>query len=80
MTVFRCPVSDTAIRNGLMALLKAQGWTHAGLVKAIVNDGIIILWGAIDSEMKRIAIRVAAEATPGARSVNDHMIVSPLLR
>lgn len=80
MTAFRCPVSDTAIRNGLMALLKAQDWTHADLVKAIVNDGIITLWSAIDSEMERTAIRVAAEATPGVRAVNDHMVVSPLLR
>lgn len=50
---------------------------HASLVNAIVNDGIIPLWGAI--EMERTAICVAAQATPGVRAVNDHMVVRPLL-
>ena len=62
-----------------MALLRAQGSNHPGPVNAIVNDGSIALWGAIDSESERTVICVAAEATPGARTVNNHMIVRLLL-
>ncbi len=69
------PLSDTDIRNKLMAHLNTQSWAHTGLFNATVNDGVIDLWGFSSSETERKAIRVAAETTPGVRAVNDHMIV-----
>jgi osmotically-inducible protein OsmY len=36
------------------------------------------LWGITRSETERKAIRVAAETTPGVRSVNDNMYKGPL--
>jgi osmotically-inducible protein OsmY len=35
------------------------------------------LWGFVESETERKAIRVAAESTPGVRAVNDHMTARP---
>lgn len=69
------PVSDTSIREKLLAHLNAQGWAHTGLLNATVHDGVVDLWGIIGSEIERKAIRVAAETMPGVRAVNDHMVV-----
>jgi CBS domain-containing protein len=69
------PLSDATVRERLLAHLKAQRWAHTGLLNVTINDGIVDLWGITDSETERTAIRVAAEATPGVRAVNDRMVV-----
>lgn len=71
------PLSDSVIRDKLLAHLKAQPWAHTGLLNVTVNDGVVNLWGIKSSETERRAIRVAAEATPGVRAVNDHLILWP---
>ncbi|HTV28929.1 MAG TPA: CBS domain-containing protein [Xanthobacteraceae bacterium] len=73
------PLSDTTIRDKLLAHLKTQRWVHTDLFNATVNDGIVDLWGITGSESERKAIRVAAETTSGVRAVNDRMIVMRLL-
>ncbi len=69
------PLSDAAIREKLLAHLDAQRWANTGLLNVTVNDGVVDLWGITSSELERKAIRVAAEAAPGVRAVNDRMIV-----
>lgn len=69
------PLSDTTIRNKLLAHLNAQRWAHTGLLNVTVSDGVVDLWGISDSETERKAIRVAAETMAGVRAVNDHVIV-----
>jgi CBS domain-containing protein len=69
------PLSDTAIRDRLLAHLKAQSWAHTWLLNVTVVDGIVDLWGITKSEAQKKAIRVAAEATHGVRSVNDNLVV-----
>jgi CBS domain-containing protein len=67
------PLSDSAIRDKLLANLKAQSWAHTDLLNVTVNDGVVNLWGMTSLELERKAIRVAAEATPGVRAVNDYL-------
>jgi CBS domain-containing protein len=71
------PLSDSTIRDKLLSHLKAQDWAHPGLLNVTVNDGVVDLWGIVDSESERKAIRVAAEATPGVRAVKDHLRLWP---
>ncbi|SRR6266508_4357339 len=68
---------DSAIRDKLLAHLKAQPWAHTGLLNVTVNDGVVNLWGMTSSELERKAIRVAAEAAPGVRAVNDYLTLQP---
>ena len=68
------PLSDSAIRDKLLAKLKGQPWADTALLNITVNGGIVDLWGIARSETERKAIRVAAENTPGVRAVNDNMI------
>ncbi len=67
------PLSDSAIRDRLLAHLRAQSWAHTGLLNVTVNNGVVDLWGIVNSDSERKAIRVAAETAPGVRAVNDNM-------
>jgi CBS domain-containing protein len=73
------PLSDTTIRDKLLAHLKEQRWAHTGLLNVTVNDGVVNLWGMTTSDEERRAIRVAAEIMPGVRAVSDNMITRPIV-
>lgn len=50
-------------------------------VNVIVRNGIVELWGGVETEAQRQAVRAAAEAAPTVKSVNDHLsVLSPALR
>ena len=66
--------SDKAIRDRILASLRAEPWAHTGLLNVTVSDGVVDLWGVADSKTERKAIKVAAETTPGVRAVNDNMV------
>jgi CBS domain-containing protein len=68
------PLSDTAIRDKLLAQLQQELWAHTALLNVTVTDGIVNLWGFVRSEAERQAMRVAAESIPGVRAVNDNLI------
>jgi len=75
----RRPADDLAIREELMARLDAERWARFSPVNVIVHDGAVDLWGIVDSDAARQAIRVLAEATPGVRTINDYLKVQPIL-
>jgi CBS domain-containing protein len=66
-------LSDTEIRDRLLAQLKSQPWAHTGLLNVTVTGGVVDLWGFTSSEIERKAICVAAETTAGVAAVNDHL-------
>ena len=72
------PLSDSVIREKILAHFKTLHWAHTSLINPIVTDGIVNLWGVIDSSVARTAVRVATETIPGVRAVNDHMMIGPL--
>jgi CBS domain-containing protein len=72
------PVSDTIIRDKLLANLKAEDWAHTGLLNITVNGGIVDLWGITGSDAERKAIRIAAESVPGVNAVHDNLIRRPM--
>ena len=67
------PLSDAAIRDRLLAHLKAQPWADTWLLNVTVNGGIVDLWGVTRSDVERKAIRVAAQSIPGVSAVNDNL-------
>ncbi len=73
------PLSDSTIRQKIMDELKRQPWSRPHRLNITVTNGVVELWGAIESEQERKAIRVAAETVPGTVEVNDHLINDRLL-
>lgn len=70
------PESDAAIRATMNDVLKNEEWAMSAIVNVIVSDGVVHLWGVIDSEEQRQALRVAAEGIPGVKTVEEHLTFS----
>jgi CBS domain-containing protein len=64
---------DRAIRDKLLAELKAQKWAEVSPANVTVQDGVVHLWSSYLSEQEKRALIVAAESVPGVRRVEDHM-------
>jgi CBS domain-containing protein len=64
---------DRAIRDKLLAELKAQKWAEVSPANITVRDGVVHLWSSYYSEQEKRALVVAAEGIPGVRRVEDHM-------
>lgn len=66
---------DRSLRD---KVIKAIAATHSGAhVNPIVENGVVHLWGLVDSEAERQAVRVAAENVAGAQKVEDHLARRP---
>jgi CBS domain-containing protein len=64
---------DRAIRDKLLAELKAQKWAEVSPANVTVKHGVVHLWSSYLSEQEKRALVVAAENIPGVRRVEDHM-------
>jgi CBS domain-containing protein len=66
-------IGDAEIRSKLLAELQKESWAPVGALDVSVRDGIVELWGTITDERQREALIVAAENTPGVKTVRDHL-------
>ena len=66
---------DSSIRAQLNSKLEREQWTKPALINLIVHDGTVDLWGIVDSQTEKKAVRVLVESTPGVRAVNDNLII-----
>jgi CBS-domain-containing membrane protein len=67
--------NDQAVRDAIENRLKDQPWSRPISVNVVVTHSIAHLWGVVDSEEERAAIRVLTEGTPGVAGVEDHLSV-----
>jgi CBS domain-containing protein len=67
------PMDDRSIRDAVSRALERDGWTAHGRLNVIVKNGVVELWGLVDSEEARRAIRVATENVPGVAAVKDNL-------
>jgi CBS domain-containing protein len=63
---------DASLRDAIVRAMHGQRW---GLPKqgVFVKDGVAHLWGVIESDEEKRAIRIAAESVPGVRRVESHV-------
>lgn len=69
---------DQEIRDALLAALDEAG-LPMHLVNVIVSDGVVQLWGAVDSSVQHEAARAAVESTPGVKRLEDHVGIVPTM-
>ena len=67
-------VEDPVLRGNILTKLQSERWWPGG-VNIIVYDGIVELWGIVESQIQKDAIRIAVEATPGVRTISDNITV-----
>ena len=71
------PVSDSDLRHKVLAQLHRKPWWPND-VNVIVRDGTVELWGLVDTEVEKEAIRVAVELTPGVRMVANNLALKSM--
>ena len=70
-------VADSMIRKKVMARFRSERWSKHAVLNATVQDGIVKLWGIVDSEIEKEAARVTAESITGVRAIENNVLVLP---
>ena len=68
--------ADRALRFEVLARLRDQSWTGFGERNIVVTNGVVHVWGLVDSPEEHKALLALAESVPGVRSVVDETIPS----
>jgi len=69
--------ADAELREQVLSRLRSEPWARPALINAMVVDGTVDLWGVVDSETEKQALRVAVEVIPGVKAVNDSIVIRP---
>jgi len=64
---------DRSIRQTLIASLEGEGWVSHGALNVVVTDGVVELWGWVESDQERKSLIIAAKNVEGVKTVEDHL-------
>jgi CBS-domain-containing membrane protein len=64
---------DRTLRETLLHRLSEEAGIESGLINVIVKDGVVQLWGLVESGSEKKAARIAAETLPGVKAVEDYL-------
>ena len=70
-------VADRVIRERLNDELEDQPWACLPSMNIVVENGVVHLFGLVQSEEERRAVRLAAENQAGVKAVEDHLSIVP---
>lgn len=68
---------DRWIRDQFFERMDKEGIPRPAVVNVVVTEGVVHLWGFVDSEEERKALHVLAEGIPGVKAVEDHLTTNP---
>ena len=71
-------VEDSVLRERVVSEIRSKLWASASQINVIVHDSVVELWGGVDSQDEKDALRVAAELTPGVRTVADYIAINKI--
>jgi len=66
-------MDDRSLREKVLRVLQQEGLAAYGPLNVTVTNGVAELWGLVESEEERRAIRVAVENVPGVAAVRDNL-------
>ena len=70
------PDSGT-LQKAIWHQIRSQPWLKSAFVNLAVKDGVVELWGAVDSDEQHRALRVLVEGVEGVEKVEDHVSLLP---
>ena len=66
-----------ALQKAIWDQIKAQPWLKSAYINLAVKDGVVELWGAVDSDEQRRALRVLVEGVSGVQKVENNVGLFP---
>jgi hypothetical protein len=70
--------NDRELRERIMANLEGRDWARVSQLNIVVSEGVAQLWGFVETDTERDALRVAAETVSGIHKVEDHLNQAPI--
>jgi CBS domain-containing protein len=68
-------IDNAALHKTLHNRIQSQSWINESYINLIVNDGVVELWGHVDTTDQRNALRALVEETDGVSRVEDKLSV-----
>lgn len=68
------------LHKALHERIRAQPWINESCISVTVDDGVVELWGFVDTVDQRSALRALVEETVGVGRVEDKMSVGVPLK
>ena len=65
---------DQTIREMLLETLSKEAGLGAAYINVIVNEGIVEIWGTVNSATEKKAAQVAAENIPGIKRIENNLV------
>jgi CBS domain-containing protein len=62
-----------ALQKAIWEQIRAQPWLKASYVNLAVKDGVVELWGAVESEDQRRALKVLVEGVKGVEKIQSNV-------
>jgi osmotically-inducible protein OsmY len=66
-----------ALQKAIWEQIKAQPWLKSAYINLAVKDGVVELYGAVDSSEQSRALRILVEGVDGVRKVEDNVSLFP---
>ena len=68
-------IDNAALHKTLHDRIRSQSWINDNYISLTVNDGVVGLWGFVDTADQRSALRILVEETDGVNRVDDKISV-----
>ncbi|HEX2725108.1 MAG TPA: BON domain-containing protein, partial [Beijerinckiaceae bacterium] len=65
--------SDVELRRRIEERLADEPWVDLSRLNVVVNGGVAHLWGLVESEDRRRALKIAVQNVAGVREVVDQL-------
>ncbi|MFZ1102808.1 MAG: CBS domain-containing protein [Hyphomicrobiaceae bacterium] len=66
-----------ALQKAIWDEIKSQPWLKSAFVNLAVRDGVVELWGAVESDEQHRALKVLVEGVSGVEKVEDNVTLLP---
>jgi CBS domain-containing protein len=67
---------DAELRSRIDEMLRAEDWAASAILNVEVEQGVVRLWGSVESAAQREALEVALRAIPGVKDIETHLVRS----
>jgi CBS domain-containing protein len=71
--------SDADLVAEMHARIAQESWVPARHPLVFADNGVVSLWGLVETESQKLALETMASALPGCRAVDSQLIVLPAI-
>jgi CBS domain-containing protein len=71
--------SDADLVTEMQERMSQESWVPARHPLVFADDGVVALWGLVETESQKLALETMASTMPGCRAVDSQLIVVPAI-